>query len=97
MSPAEEVVAGAELGVVTVAEAFGVVEVAVGLGVVLEAVAEGELLVDVLGAGLVTLGELETLGTPTGVMGADEDDENVRSTQYWLACQVLVGKLEVVP
>jgi len=75
--------------------ADGVEPVTVGVAAV-----DGAL---VVGGALVAVGVPEALlgpdvGVATGVVtGPDPVAENVRSTQYWLAFQLLVGKELVAP
>jgi hypothetical protein len=78
-----EVGAFVVVGLVGVAEALLLDALAVGLAVV------GVLVVGVLVVGLLDAVVGVLLAVPGGVAA---DLEKVRSTQYWLACHVFVGK-----
>jgi hypothetical protein len=72
-----------------------VVLVGVGVGVVVVVLGVGVVVV-VLGVGVVGRVVALVLGVGTGV-GRERPGVKVRSTQYWLACQLLVGKAVLVP
>ena len=94
VSPAAAELDDVEVEAVGVAVVAFVVGALVGVALLLVVLAVGCVVVGVLVEGATTVGWLDAeaaavLAVPSGAVA---DLENVRSTQYWLACQVLVGK-----